>query len=95
MNALQQQETNKLSDKQKRWAYLISLGAPPFGLIFAVKFYLSGKEDGEQAAWICGALTAVSILLFVLLGKVILSSSGTSLKQIEQIKPADIQQLTQ
>ncbi len=95
ISALEKQQSNSLPDKQKRWAYLISLIAPPFGLIFAVKFYLSGKDDGEQAAWICGALTAVAILLLVLFGKILLSGTGASLDQIQQIKPSDIQQLYQ
>ena len=95
INALQKQDTNVIPFNQKRWAYLISLGAPPFGLIFAFKFYFSGKDDGEHAAWVCGALTAVGILMFVLLGKILLSGSGTSINQIQQIKPSDIQQLYQ
>jgi hypothetical protein len=95
LNVLEQHEDNILPDKQKRWAYLISLIVPPFGLIFAVKFYLSGKDDGEQAAWICGALTAVGILLLILFAKVILTGSGANLNQLQQINPSDIQQLYQ
>src|SRR5262249_12937916 len=98
ISALQKQQANLLSSKEKRWAYLISLVAPPFGLIFSFKFYFSGKDDGEQAAWMCGILTAIGILAFVLFGKIILSGSGlgpSQLQQIEQIKPSDIQQLTQ
>ncbi len=93
INALQTQETNMLSVKEKRWAYLISLALPPFGLIFAAKFYYSGKDDGHTAAWICVALTGVSVLLFFVLGSAMLSSSGTSLDQIQQIRPSDIEQL--
>src|SRR3989344_3654009 len=59
INALQKQEANLLSTGEKRWAYLISLGLPPFGLIFAAKFYYSGKDDGHTAAWICIALTGM------------------------------------
>lgn len=95
INALQKQESNMLTTKQKKWAYLVSLALPPFGLIFAVKFYMSGKDDGEQSAWICAALTAISILLFVLFAKVIFTSSGIDTKQLQQIKPSDIQQFTE
>ena len=95
INALQKQEANLLSTSEKRWAYLISLGLPPFGLIFAAKFYYSGKDDGHTAAWICIALTGMSVLLFFLLGSAILSSSGASLNQIQQIQPSDIEQLLQ
>ncbi len=95
LTALQTQNANLISTKQKRWAYLISLGVPPFGLIFAIKFYLSGKDDGKQAAIICVALTIFSILIFWLIARSLISSSGVSLDQIQQIKPNDIQQLLQ
>lgn len=95
INALQKHEDNLLPVKQKRWAYLISLVMPPFGLIFAAKFYLSGKDDGEQSAWICAALTALSILLFILFANVLFTSSGLNVDQLKTIKPSDIQQLYQ
>lgn len=95
INALTQQETNLLSEKQKKWAYLISLVVPPFGLIFAVKFYASGKDDGKTSALVCVVLTVVSILLAVLFVQVIFSGSGVDVNQIKQIKPSDIQQLYQ
>lgn len=95
INALQKRELNLLSDKQKRWAFLVSLLFPPVGLIFAVKFYFSGKDDGEQSAWVCALLTALSILLFILFTKVLFSGSGLDINQLQQINPSDIQQLIQ
>ena len=95
INALQKQDTNTIPFNQKRWAYLISLSLPPFGLLFSLKFYFSGKDDGEHAAWVCGVLTAVSIFMYVLFAKILFSASGASLNQIQQIKPSDIQQLYQ
>ena len=89
INALQKHQSNLLDVKQKRWAYLISLSVPPVGLFFALKFYLSDKDDGAQAAIICLVLTALAVLLFVLLSKSLLSSGGTSLS------PTDYQQLLQ
>lgn len=80
---------------QKRWAYIISLGAPPLGLFFFVKFWFSGKEDGHDAAWICLVLTAVSIMIMVILSKVLLSGSGAQLEQIQQLTPKDIQQFSE
>lgn len=85
----------KEAGKSYRWPYLISLGLPPFGLIYAVKYYFSGDESDKTAAYICAGLTVISILLFYALGKAVFSSSGASLDQIQQIKPGDIQQLTQ
>ncbi len=95
INALQKERENHLSPKEKRWAYLVSIGLPPFGLIFALNYYLSDKDDAREAMWICIALTVLSIFLFFLLGKVLLSGSGVNLQQIQQIKPQDIQQFTQ
>ena len=86
---------NVIPAGQKRWAYLISVGLPPFGLIFAAKYYFSGLDDGKDAAWICITLTAVGILGMILMFKSLLSGSGASFQQIEQIKPSDIQQLVQ
>ncbi len=94
ISAMLQQESNVLTLKEKRWAYLISIGVPPFGLFFAFKFYCSVKDDGEQAAWICALLTAVSLLSFVLIGKILLSSSGTNVNQITPSLIPQLQQIT-
>ncbi len=95
MNALQNESGNKASSKSYRMAYIISLGLPPFGLIYAVKYYFSDDENDKQAAKICVLLTIVSVIVVYIFGKLIFSSSGTSLQQIEQIKPQDIYQLGQ
>ena len=94
INALQKQD-NLIPFKQKRWAYLISIALPPFGLIFAVKFFSSGKDDAESSAWTCVALTAFSILMYIIFTKLLFSGSGVDINQLQQIKPQDIQQLTQ
>jgi hypothetical protein len=51
----------------RRWAYLISLALPPFGLIFAYKFYKSETKDGLDNAMICVVLTCVSLVLYGLI----------------------------
>ena len=93
INALQQHKQNNLTDKEKRWAYLVSLVAPPLGLIFAVKFYFSGKDDAEQAALMCGILTTVSIMLVILFGKFLFSGTGVSLDKVQKIRPSDLEGL--
>lgn len=93
LNALQSEESDKVSSKQKRIAYLISVGIPPFGLFFAVRYFFSGEEDARQVAYICLVLTGLSVLLGWFLLKGILGSSGTSLEQIQQIKPGDVRSL--
>ncbi|OGE83890.1 MAG: hypothetical protein A3B10_02050 [Candidatus Doudnabacteria bacterium RIFCSPLOWO2_01_FULL_44_21] len=62
VQALQKQPTNFISDKEKRWAYLISLIFPPFGFLFALKFYISDKDDRNLATIVCVVLTFVSII---------------------------------
>ena len=95
LNALEHRNQNLVSAKWKRWAYIISISLPPLGLLFAAKYYFSSEDDAKQVANICVLLTVVSVLLFVLLGKIIFSSAGVSLDQIQQIKPQDMQQLLQ
>ena len=95
IQAISKQEANMLPEKLKRWGFLVSLAVPPFGLLFAAKFYTSGKDDGKQAAWICIALTALSVFVAWLFFKVLLSSSGVSVNQLQQIKPQDIQNLVE
>ena len=95
LNALQNEDKNKVSSKMKRWAYLVSLGAPPFGLLFALKLFFSDEDDARDVAWMCVTLTAVSVLLFAVGLKLIMSGSGTSLDQIQKITPQQIQELGQ
>jgi Na+-driven multidrug efflux pump len=95
MNALATQKQNQVSAKTKKWTYLISIGVPPFGLLFALKYFYSDEEDAKTVAWSCVILTAVSILLFWLLGAAVFSGSGTSVQQLQQIKPTDVYQLGQ
>ncbi len=95
INALEQQDQNRLAASTKRWAYLFSLGLPPFGLLFAIWFFASDKTDAKQAAWVCVTLTVLSALFSIIILKMILGGSGASVEQIQQIKPADIYELTQ
>ena len=93
INAIKNQEQNLVSSKQKKWAYLISIALPPFGLLFALKFYFGGEEDSRHVGNICVLVTAVSIIYFWILAKMIFSGAGVDVQQIQQINPRDIQQL--
>ena len=95
MNALQNEDKNRVSGKWKKWGYFISISAPPFGLLYALKFFFSDETDAKDVAWMCVTLTAVSILAFVIIIKVMLAGSGTSLDQIQKITPQQIQELGQ
>jgi hypothetical protein len=94
-NALSEHRDNRVSAKLRRWAYLISISAPPFGLMFALKFYFDDEEDAKHVALVCLILTVISIVMFFLFSGLLFSSAGVTPAQIEQIKPADIMQLTQ
>ena len=95
LNAVANQNKNLVSSRQKKWAYLVSVGFPPFGLLFALKFYFSGEDDAKSVANICVLLTLVSLILFWAIAKMIFSGAGVSLEQIQKITPKDIQQLNQ
>ncbi len=94
-SALQNHRSNLVPTNQKRLAFLVALGAPPFGLIFAIKFYFSDYDDGRHAAYMCMALTVVSLVLISLFSKSLFSTAHVTPEQIEQIKPSDVFQLTQ
>jgi hypothetical protein len=84
MSALATQQDSLLSSKEKRWAYIISLSLPPLGLLFALKFYFSGKSDGKSAAYLCIAITAISIVIAFAFMGVLIKSSGLSTEQFQQ-----------
>ncbi|MBX4186701.1 MAG: hypothetical protein KW802_00345 [Candidatus Doudnabacteria bacterium] len=95
IDALQKHQANLLPANQKRWAYLISLSLPPFGLLFAIKFYLSDKDDGQHAAIMCLSLTILSIVLSALFLKAMFASSGLTVQQVQQINPNEVKDLLQ
>ncbi len=95
LNALQNQKKNLVSSRVKRWAYLISLGVPPFGILFAAKYFFSDEDDAKTVAWTCVILTAVALVFLYILTKMLFSGTGATPEQLQQIKPSDIMQLTQ
>lgn len=96
VNALQNADQAAKKSGSRKWPYLISIGLPPLGLLFALKyFFFSDEEDATQAGYICIFLTFASLLSVWIFSKLLFSSSGTSLEQIQQIKPSDINQLLQ
>ncbi len=87
---------NRVSAKMKKWAYLISLGLPPFGLVFSVYYYFSEKSDGKRVAIICAIVTLIGVLMFWLaLSSIFSSIPKESLDQLKTLQPNDINSLLQ
>ncbi len=95
LHSLEQTNQHLLPHTQKRWAYAISLGLPPLGLLFALKFYFGSEDDGKQTAYMCVLLTIASVILAYMMISSVFSTAGVSPQQILEIKPQDIQQLYQ
>ncbi len=85
------EKSNKVSSKMKWWVYMLSVGLPMVGFLFAAYYYFfSDKDDAQQVANICIFLSILCVGIFWITGKIMLSGSGTSLNQIEQITPQEI-----
>jgi hypothetical protein len=94
LNALSEKQ-NFVSTKKKWWIYTISSSIPMSGFLFAFYYYFKSEDDAQQVAWIAIILTVCSVLMYWAIGKAALSGSGTSLQQIQQITPTQIQQTFQ
>lgn len=94
LSAFQAHASNLLTPKEKRIAYLVSLSLPPLGLLYALKFWTSGKEDGKTAAYMCIGLTAASIVVGFVFLNVLISGSGLSVGQFQNAQQQS-QQLLQ
>lgn len=96
LSALQKSEENRVSSKTRKWLYILSLGFPPIGVIFALKYYFfDDHDDARHVANMCLILTALVIILTLIFFKSLFSAAGVTPSQVEQIKPSDIYQLTQ
>ncbi len=87
------QKGNVVSPKKKRWAYIISLGLPPLGFLLALKYYFDDEDDAQHVANMCVIITILSLLFAWISIKMLFSGTGTSLNQIQQINPKDLQDL--
>ncbi|MDB4940038.1 MAG: hypothetical protein JWO40_463 [Candidatus Doudnabacteria bacterium] len=95
LNALEKEQENRLTTRQKTVAYFVTVTFAPFGLIYAVKFYFSGASDGKKTALYIVIITFAVIGIISLMFNAIISTSGTSVQQIQTIKPDDIRSLLQ
>jgi len=53
------QSADLVSPKARRWAYLVSIGLPPFGLLFAIRYFFSAKQNAKSVAIVCVVLTVL------------------------------------
>ena len=60
MNALELSEKNTVSPKAKKWAYLISIAAPPLGMLCAVWYFFKTEEDAKQVEELVGVIDGYS-----------------------------------
>ncbi len=96
INAMQQQDQNRLSPKSRRIAFLVSLALPPIGYLIAVYyFFFKDESDAKTIAYWCVGLTTISLVGSIIFFQLLISSSGQSVEQLQQIKPSDIYELTQ
>ena len=95
MNALQNRKANLVSPRAKKWAYLLSIGLPPFGLFCALRYFFGDEDDAKQAALVCTLLTVIGIVGLWLFGKILFSGSGVTIEQLQQINPKDLRELAQ
>ncbi|MGE5298401.1 MAG: hypothetical protein ACM3KM_04525 [Acidobacteriaceae bacterium] len=95
MSKLLESPSNLVSDKERKWAYAVSLFFPPFGLLFALRFYMGDKDDGKKTALVCVGFTVLALIIVWLTMRTFMSSVGTNLDQLQQIKPQDYQDLYQ
>ena len=87
LNALNKKQ-NTVSTKMKWWIYMLAVSVPMLGFVFAAYYYFfNDKDDAQQVANICVFLSVLCVGIFWITGKLLLSSSGTSMQQIEQINP--------
>jgi hypothetical protein len=96
LDALSNQERSMVSSREKKWAYLVSIGLPPLGFLFALKLYFTNKDDSRHVANICVVLTIISLLVAWFFGKMMFSSANITdnqINQIKELKPTDIEQL--
>ena len=98
LSAFDQARQDEIDGKKERRAYLVSVVLPPFGLLYAVRYYFSAKQGGKKVALYCVILTALSLLLAWGASQMLLSSmstSGLDLKQLQSVNPNDLKSLLQ
>ncbi len=91
VSALESNRARLVPPGQRRMAYLVSLGLPPLGLLFAAKYYIySAEDDARRVANICVILTVISLLSAWLIGKLFLGGIAGNSGQLDQLQNIDL-----
>lgn len=95
LNELQQANKTAAASGKRRWlAYFISIGFPPFGLIYAVYYFFRNRPSDRRAALWCVVLTVVSVLLTLLLSGLVLSNfAATAGMDLSNLKSSDVNKI--
>lgn len=97
ISALEQAQRDEIDEKRKKRAYLVSVVAPPLGLLYAVRYWFSEKADGKHVAKVCVLLTVIALLLAWVVGKAMFASvgGGDAVQQAQNINVEDLKRLLQ
>lgn len=97
MTAMAQARQEETGRRKKRWAYLVSIGLPPLGLLCAAYYAFGSKPDGKRIAINCIILTAAALLLTWFVGKLFFDSLGGAdvSSQLQDVKIDDLRRLFQ
>lgn len=91
---MEQERLDRVDVKQRRRAYLISALVPPFGFVYAVRYYFSGKGDGKRVAAMCAVLTTLGLAVGWLIGGAVFGNTPTgSLEQMQTMNLEDVRSL--
>ncbi len=92
-NTLSVADKNTIPVKAKRIAYLVSLGVPLAGFVYAIKYWYSDADDGLETALGCAVLGCVCLIITFLTTKAM--TSGLTGANLNSLQPSDVQQLVE
>lgn len=99
ISALENQNKKLVSPRLRKWAYAISIGFPPLGLLFVPRFYFGQEDDARHTGNVCLVLTAVAVVFSIvsiwITGKILLSSAEVNIHQLQNINIKELQDLMQ
>jgi len=99
INAMENQNKKLVSPRLRKWAYVISIGFPPFGVLFVPRFYFGQEDDARHTGNVCLVLTAIALVFLILstwvTGKIFFSSAGININQLQNINIKELQDLMQ